>query len=188
MKLILRYDTHLKEQLDPRNSILSGSPTNAQLVLYLLRAGEALGEPLPPPPELTTSAGQKALTDTAPNAQAGDDDLNEAKRKEANGDKVQAAGHRAKAGAKRHLAKAFRKVGRKVAGWHGDVAVDGKEKPVSAMTATVLTRLDRVPVQEATSLPQVRNVSGRICLQTRWESWPHARGQRGGPHRLGGPQ
>lgn len=131
LQLILRLDTHLQEQLDPRNSILSGAPTNAQLVLYLLRAAESMGDPLPPPPELSTSAGQKALTDTAPDAQAGDDDLNEAKRKEANGDKVQAAGHRAKAGAKRHLAKAFRKVGRKVAGWHGDVAVDGKEKPVS---------------------------------------------------------
>lgn len=44
--------------LDPRNHILYGVPTNAQLTLTLLRIGEANKAPLPPPPpaELPPSA------------------------------------------------------------------------------------------------------------------------------------
>lgn len=38
------------EYLDPRNHILYGVPTNAQLTLTLLRIGEANKAPLPPPP------------------------------------------------------------------------------------------------------------------------------------------
>lgn len=38
------------EYLDPRNHILLGVPTNAQLTLTLLRLGEANRAPLPPPP------------------------------------------------------------------------------------------------------------------------------------------
>ncbi|TFK49827.1 hypothetical protein OE88DRAFT_1632450 [Heliocybe sulcata] len=36
--------------LEPRNTILKGAPTNAQLTLTLLRIGEAHKAPLPPPP------------------------------------------------------------------------------------------------------------------------------------------
>lgn len=128
---IPRIAPNLKIVLDPRNSILSRAPTNAQLMLYLYRAAEDIGDPLPPPPAPPMSDTQKkALSDTAPSPQAGEDDLEEARRKEAKGQKMQAVGHRTRAGAKRKIAKVFRKVGRKVAGWHGDVAVDGKEKPV----------------------------------------------------------
>lgn len=134
VKLIPRTIPNLREVLDPRNSIFSGAPTNAQLMLYLYRAGEDMGDPLPPPPGAPTSEVQKkAISDTAPRNEVGAEDLDEARRKEANGQKMQAVGHKTRAGAKRKIAKAFRNIGKKVAGWHGDVAVDGKEKPVSCI-------------------------------------------------------
>ncbi|KAH6623155.1 hypothetical protein F5144DRAFT_550738 [Chaetomium tenue] len=40
--------------LEPRNTILKGAPTNAQLTLTLLRHGEANHAPLPPPPRTTS--------------------------------------------------------------------------------------------------------------------------------------
>ncbi|KZT23328.1 hypothetical protein NEOLEDRAFT_1163805 [Neolentinus lepideus HHB14362 ss-1] len=40
--------------LEPRNTILKGAPTNAQLTLTLLRIGEAHKAPLPPPPSRGT--------------------------------------------------------------------------------------------------------------------------------------
>ncbi|KAL2174051.1 uncharacterized protein P884DRAFT_210039 [Thermothelomyces heterothallicus CBS 202.75] len=43
------------ELLQPRNTILNGVPTNAQLTLTLLRHGEANHAPLPPPPRRVTS-------------------------------------------------------------------------------------------------------------------------------------
>ncbi|KAL2166188.1 hypothetical protein VTG60DRAFT_3148 [Thermothelomyces hinnuleus] len=43
------------ELLQPRNTILKGVPTNAQLTLTLLRHGEANHAPLPPPPPRVTS-------------------------------------------------------------------------------------------------------------------------------------
>ncbi|CED85520.1 Protein of unknown function DUF3292 [Phaffia rhodozyma] len=55
-----------KEELDLRNSILSGVPTNVQLTMYLLRQRELARNPLPRPPHPVTSPeAQKQLNDTS---------------------------------------------------------------------------------------------------------------------------
>jgi hypothetical protein len=131
-RLIPRMMPNLSMLLDPRNNLLSGAPTNAQLTLFLLRAAEDIGDPLPPPPTAPASGSQtKALSDTQPTEQAGDEDMELARQKEADGKKVEAARHKTRAKAKRTLTTAFRKVGKKVAAFRGDVAVDGQEKPIA---------------------------------------------------------
>lgn len=50
LDLLNRKVPNWLEYLDPRNNILLGVPTNAQLTLTLLRIGEANKAPLPPPP------------------------------------------------------------------------------------------------------------------------------------------
>ncbi|KAI9883449.1 MAG: hypothetical protein M1823_004783 [Watsoniomyces obsoletus] len=50
LDLLNYYVPNWPELLDPRNTILLGVPTNAQLTLTLLRIGEANKAPLPPPP------------------------------------------------------------------------------------------------------------------------------------------
>lgn len=45
------YCPRWREELDLRNNVLRGVPTNAQLTLALLRVGEAANSPLPPAPK-----------------------------------------------------------------------------------------------------------------------------------------
>lgn len=138
-RLIPRMVPNLKVLFDPRNSILSGVPTNAQLMLFLFRAAEDTGDPLPPPPSGPGNDSQtKALSDTHPSEQPGDEDMELARKKEADGKTVEAARHRTRAKAKRGVTTVFRKFGKKVAAFRGDVAVDGKEKPVAGQFKTGL--------------------------------------------------
>ncbi|KAI9815205.1 MAG: hypothetical protein M1832_005540 [Thelocarpon impressellum] len=51
LKLLNEKVPNWQEYLDPRNNVLKGVPTNAQLTLTLLRIGEANKAPLPPPPQ-----------------------------------------------------------------------------------------------------------------------------------------
>ncbi|KAL2192559.1 hypothetical protein P885DRAFT_47399 [Corynascus similis CBS 632.67] len=59
--------------LQPRNTILKGVPTNAQLTLTILRYGEANHAPIPPPPRITSPPPDKpaALTNGDLNAAGG---------------------------------------------------------------------------------------------------------------------
>ncbi|KAK4120583.1 hypothetical protein N657DRAFT_658271 [Parathielavia appendiculata] len=67
-----------KKLLEPRNTILKGVPTNAQLTLTLLRHGEANHAPLPPPPRNTSPAPSQpaTLTDAHIRATGADAPLN----------------------------------------------------------------------------------------------------------------
>ncbi|KAL2127048.1 hypothetical protein VTI74DRAFT_11426 [Chaetomium olivicolor] len=64
--------------LQPRNTILKGVPTNAQLTLTLLRHGEANLAPLPPPPRITSPppAEPASLTDAQLHATGSEPPLN----------------------------------------------------------------------------------------------------------------
>ncbi|KXX80187.1 hypothetical protein MMYC01_204247 [Madurella mycetomatis] len=50
--------------LEPRNTILKGVPTNAQLTLTLLRLGEANHAPLPPPPRISSPPPSEPVSAT----------------------------------------------------------------------------------------------------------------------------
>ncbi|KAK4156013.1 hypothetical protein C8A00DRAFT_41479 [Chaetomidium leptoderma] len=65
--------------LQPRNTLLKGVPTNAQLTLTLLRHGEANRAPLPPPPRTTSPPPNQPAPLTSSNLRAtggGDAPLN----------------------------------------------------------------------------------------------------------------
>jgi len=78
------------------------------------------------------TAKEKALEDTSPQDGAAKEAAQEAARAEvADNSATEEAAAKAKAKTKGHIAKAFKKVSRKLAGLRGDVSVAGKEKKVS---------------------------------------------------------
>ncbi|WRT66094.1 uncharacterized protein IL334_003047 [Kwoniella shivajii] len=116
-----------QELLDIRNSILSGVPTDAQLTLHLLRVAEALNAPLPrPPPPPLEGTPKEAIKDTTPVTDTAEDDAEIAAAEEEGG--LTEAATKAKHKTKSHIMGAFKAAGKKMAGFHGDVAVDGTKK------------------------------------------------------------
>lgn len=122
------------------SSILSGCPTNAQLTLHLLRVSEDLKTPLPPPPEnKDIKSAKKTLQDTSPANPSGAEVAAEKRQIEDSSNPVEKVAEKTKAKSKHHLSNAFKKLSKKLAGVHGDVAVDGRTKPVSLPSMTQLT-------------------------------------------------
>ncbi|OCF31032.1 hypothetical protein I316_07303 [Kwoniella heveanensis BCC8398] len=116
-----------QELLDMRNSILSQVPTDAQLTLHLLRVAEALNSPLPrPPPPPLKGTPKEAIKDTTPATVTAEDDA-EVLEAEQEGGLTEAA-TKAKHKTKSHILGAFKAAGKKMAAFHGDVAVDGTKK------------------------------------------------------------
>ncbi|WWC89593.1 uncharacterized protein L201_004518 [Kwoniella dendrophila CBS 6074] len=116
-----------EELIDIRNSILSGVPTDAQLTLHLLRVAEALNAPLPrPPPAPLEGTPKEAIKDTTPATVTADDDAEVAEAEEEGG--LTEAATKAKHKTKSHILGAFKAAGKKMAAFHGDVAVDGSKK------------------------------------------------------------
>lgn len=114
------------------SSILSGCPTNAQLTLHLLRVSEDLKTPLPPPPEnKDIKSAKKTLKDTSPANPSGAAVAAEKREIEESNNPAE----KTKAKTKHHLSNAFKKISKKLAGVHGDVAVDGNTKPVRSLSA-----------------------------------------------------
>ncbi|KAJ9095999.1 hypothetical protein QFC21_005362 [Naganishia friedmannii] len=123
-----------KEKLDLRNSLLSGVPTNDQLVLHLLRVGERMNHPIPrPPPPPLAGSPKEAIKDTGPDpdSELVDDagnaiDVDDLSTK----DKI---AHKSKS----KLVNSFKAVSKRVAAIGADVTVDGVRKKVG-------TKVDRV--------------------------------------------
>ncbi|KAK8864161.1 hypothetical protein IAR55_001407 [Kwoniella newhampshirensis] len=116
-----------QEKLDMRNSILSRVPTDAQLTLHLLRVSEALNAPLPrPPPPPLKGTPKEAIKDTSPATVTAEDDAEVLQAEEEGG--VTEAAVKAKHKTKSHILGAFKSAGKKMAAFHGDVAVDGTKK------------------------------------------------------------
>lgn len=120
---------NLAELLDLRNSLLSGVPTNDQLVLHLLRVGERSHRPLPrPPPPPLAGTPKEQIKDTAPNP---DDELvdeagNPIDPEDLHGkDKTM---HRAKS----KIAGGLKGLSKRMAAFHADVSVDGTKKAVGS--------------------------------------------------------
>ncbi|GMK59490.1 hypothetical protein CspeluHIS016_0800960 [Cutaneotrichosporon spelunceum] len=117
-KLLIRFP-NWKEILDPRNSILSGVPTDAQFTLYLLRANERERDPLPAPPvtpalEATKEAiRQAAGTGVSEALEASD---------------MHMPAHEATKPKKKKKKGLFRKLVRQLAGIGSDVALVGDER------------------------------------------------------------
>lgn len=72
---------HWQKILEPRNTILKGVPTNAQIAITLLRIGEHSRSPLPPPPrhDKPPPAQPAEITDEHLRATGGDYPLNATK-------------------------------------------------------------------------------------------------------------
>ncbi|GAA6004837.1 hypothetical protein JCM11491_002250 [Sporobolomyces phaffii] len=126
-----------QEKLDLRNSIFSGVPTNAQLVLHIVRVAERAYTPFPLPPSAPTASHMKAAvaangidgdsTDSEDEAshsiEAGalagkphdEDDDDDSKSTK---DKVVKTG-------KKNFVSAFRKVAKKAATFRADVHIEG---------------------------------------------------------------
>ncbi|WVW83609.1 hypothetical protein I302_105630 [Kwoniella bestiolae CBS 10118] len=116
-----------QELIDIRNSILSGVPTDAQLTLHLLRVAEALNSPLPrPPPPPLEGTPKEAIKDTTPATVTAEDDVEVLEAEEEGG--LTEATAKAKHKTKSHILGAFKSVGKKMAAFNGDVAVDGSKK------------------------------------------------------------
>ncbi|ODN79884.1 hypothetical protein L202_03778 [Cryptococcus amylolentus CBS 6039] len=128
-----------EEKLDMRNSILSRVPTDAQLTLHLLRVTEALGTPLPrPPPPPLAGSPKEAIADTTPATHTAEDDqeLLEAQKEGGTTEAAVKAKHKTKT----HLTNAFRSAGKHLAGFRGDVSVDGARKQVSMSIEELMER------------------------------------------------
>ncbi|ORX36894.1 hypothetical protein BD324DRAFT_627598 [Kockovaella imperatae] len=124
--------------LDIRNSILSGVPTDQQLTLHLLRVAEALQTPLPrPPPPPLKGTPKEAIKETTP---ASMDPEEEAVLLEADKDSGMKPAEKAKVKTKSHIITAFQKAGKKLAGFHGDVSVDGAKKQIGTTIDKYLFR------------------------------------------------
>ncbi|KIR55879.1 hypothetical protein I315_01761 [Cryptococcus gattii Ru294] len=119
-----------QELLDMRNSILSRVPTDTQLTLHLLRVTEALGKPLPrPPPPPLSGTPKEAIKDTTPATVTAEDDAEVLQAEQEGGTAEVAA--KTKHKTKSHIAGVFKSAGKHMAGFRGDVMVDGARKQVS---------------------------------------------------------
>ncbi|BEI94984.1 uncharacterized protein CcaverHIS019_0705650 [Cutaneotrichosporon cavernicola] len=116
---LLRRFPNWKELVDPRNSILSGVPTDAQLALHLLRVSEAEGDPLPTPPVAPAlEATKEAVSQATPSAP----DL------EVEADAAPTPAHKAAVKSRKKTRGVFRKLVRRLASMGSDVAFVGEER------------------------------------------------------------
>jgi hypothetical protein len=115
-ELIRRYPDW-KEIVDPRNSILSGVPTDAQLTLHLLRVSEAERDPLPVPPIAPALEDTKEAIRQSRSSEDGSevDPAPKGVRKAAVKTKTKTKG-------------VFRKIARKLAGMGSEVTIVGEER------------------------------------------------------------
>lgn len=91
---------------------------------------EALGTPLPrPPPPPLKGTPKEAIKETTPATVTAEDDLKVLEAQKEGG--MEAAAVKVKHKTKSHLLGALQNVTKKMAGFHGDVAVDGHRKRVS---------------------------------------------------------
>nr|ODN82538.1 hypothetical protein L203_05347 [Cryptococcus depauperatus CBS 7841] len=156
-----------QEFLDIRNSILSRVPTDAQLTLHLLRVTEALGKPLPrPPPPPLKGTPKEAIKDTTPATVTAEDDA-EVLEAEEKGKTAEATMAKVKHKTKSHITNVFKSAGKHMAGFRGDVSVDGARKQIGDTVDQVLFRglirdngsIDSYPAK-------LDGTSGRIILNT----------------------
>ncbi|CAD6577000.1 MAG: hypothetical protein TREMPRED_001836 [Tremellales sp. Tagirdzhanova-0007] len=169
MKEFQKRFPNWEELLDMRNSILSGVPTDQQLTLHLLRVAEALNSPLPrPPPPPLKGTPKEAIKDTTPASISAEDDAELVEAQEEGG--ITQAAATAKHKTKSHFLGVFQKAGKKMAGFHGDVAVDGAKKQFG-------TKIDKLFYQGRTkddgspeSYPaKLDGTTGHIILESRNE-------------------
>ncbi|ODN79885.1 hypothetical protein, variant [Cryptococcus amylolentus CBS 6039] len=158
-----------EEKLDMRNSILSRVPTDAQLTLHLLRVTEALGTPLPrPPPPPLAGSPKEAIADTTPATHTAEDDqeLLEAQKEGGTTEAAVKAKHKTKT----HLTNAFRSAGKHLAGFRGDVSVDGARKQIGDKVDKVFFRGNVADDLTISSYPcKLDGTSGHIILDSKKE-------------------
>lgn len=173
MKRLMELVPNWMDYLDPRNHILSGVPTNAQLTLHLLRASEAERNPLPLPP-------------VAPTLEEANEAINEDEGEGATAKAAKAAASDTKAGRElssrnpdnhkgvRKAAKKtggktkslFKRAARKLAGMGSDVTVVGEESnPVKRKLNSMVLKAkwgDDVP--EGGFVAKLNGTSGHLFL------------------------
>ncbi|GAA5892908.1 uncharacterized protein JCM6883_007510 [Sporobolomyces salmoneus] len=136
VKLFVEKVPDWQEKLDLRNSIFSGVPTNAQLVLHIVRVAERAYTPFPLPPPPPTASHMKAAV--AANGLEGDDSDSEAegshsveagslagKPHEDEEDDSLSTKDKVVHSGKKKFVSAFRKVAKKAATFRADVQVEG---------------------------------------------------------------
>ncbi|GAA6063507.1 hypothetical protein JCM10212_004769 [Sporobolomyces blumeae] len=145
--LIIRGANYLKEKIpdwkekvDIRNSIMSGVPTNAQLVLHIVRVAERAYTPFPlPPPAPTAKELKNAVSAAGIEGDSSDTDAEAGHSIEAGalagkpheGDDEDEGDHasatdKVKHSGKKKIVSAFRKVAKKAATFRADVQVEGE--------------------------------------------------------------
>lgn len=158
-----------QELLDMRNSILSRVPTDTQLTLHLLRVTEALGKPLPrPPPPPLSGTPKEAIKDTTPAAVTADDDAEvlEAAQEGATAEVAAKTKHKTKS----HITGVFKSAGKHMAGFRGDVKVDGARKQIGDKVDKVLFRGNIKDDGNIDSYPaKLNGTSGHIIIDSREE-------------------
>lgn len=87
---------------------------------------------------------QEAIKDTTPATLTAEDDEEVIEAEQEGG--ITATAVKAKHKTKAHILGAFQKAGKKMAAFHGDVAVDGTKKQVSVVKVALATILIRVAV------------------------------------------
>ncbi|KAI9639865.1 uncharacterized protein MKK02DRAFT_18941 [Dioszegia hungarica] len=181
-EVVARLPPNWQELVDIRNSILSGVPTDAQLTLHLLRVAESLDNPLPRAPAAPLEGSPKeAIKDTSPEKVTEDDDA-EIEQAINEGSKAEEIMVKAKVKTKSHVLGAFKGIGKKMAGFRGDVAVDGEQKVVSSSLRCnrIGAKIDKTVFQggaedtgEIDSFPaKLNGTSGYIILESRNDILP----------------
>ncbi len=121
---------------------MSGVPTDSQLTLHLLRVAEAINHPLPrPPPPPLKGTPKEAIKDTTPATVTADDEA-EIEEAEDQGGFTEAA-VKTKHKTKEKILGVFKSAGKTMAGFHGDVSVDGTKKKVGFMLSDSTDLPDR---------------------------------------------
>ncbi|WVO22305.1 uncharacterized protein IAS62_003635 [Cryptococcus decagattii] len=158
-----------QELLDMRNSILSRVPTDTQLTLHLLRVTEALGKPLPrPPPPPLSGTPKEAIKDTTPATVTAEDDAEVLQAEQEGGTAEVAA--KTKHKTKSHIAGVFKSAGKHMAGFKGDVMVDGARKQIGDKVDKVLFRGNIKDDGSIESYPaKLNGTSGHIIIDSRNE-------------------
>ncbi|KAE8537706.1 hypothetical protein D1P53_005762 [Cryptococcus gattii VGV] len=158
-----------QELLDMRNSILSRVPTDTQLTLHLLRVTEALGKPLPrPPPPPLSGTPKEAIKDTTPATVTAEDDAEVLQAEQEGGTAEVAA--KTKHKTKSHIAGVFKSAGKHMAGFRGDVMVDGARKQIGDKVDKVLFRGNIKDDGSIDSYPaKLNGTSGHIIIDSRNE-------------------
>lgn len=162
IKFIQEKVPNLPELLDIRNSLLSGVPSNDQLILHLLRVGEREYRPLPrPPPPPLAGTPKEQIKDTAPNP---DDDLvddagNPIDPEDLSGKEKTL--HQTKS----KIASGLKGLTKRMAAFHADVSVDGAKKAVGSTLDKVVWGSALKDDDDPEIYPcRVNGVKGRIVI------------------------